>query len=87
MSNQWHQWLISDIIVMWEKLEDYWKTSFQVILCVCLSFVLLRIVKSSSRLLCRIKTLFQSSPSLVDVVKPFVAAVATTINQEQYASS
>ena len=32
-------------------------------------------------------TLFQSSPSLVDVVKPFVAAVATTITQEQYANS
>ena len=31
------------------------------------------------------ETLFQTSPSLVD--KPFVAAVATTITQEQYASS
>ena len=31
------------------------------------------------------ETLFQTSPSLVD--KPFVAAVATTINQGQYASS
>ena len=55
--------------------------------CVCLSFVLLRIVKSSSRLLCRIETLFQSSPSLVDNVKPFAAAVVTTINQKQYSSS
>ena len=36
-------------------------------------------------LLCRIETLFQTSRSLVD--KPFVAAVATTINQGQYASS
>ena len=31
--------------------------------------------------------LLLSSPSLVDVVKPFVAAVATTKNQEQCASS
>ena len=31
--------------------------------------------------------LLLSSLGLVDVVKPFVAAVATTINQKQYASS
>ena len=35
----------------------------------------------------RIETLFQSSPNRVDTVKPFVAAIATTVNQEQYASS
>ena len=39
------------------------------------------------RLLFRIETLFQSSPNRVDIVKPFVAAVAITINQEQYTSS
>ena len=37
-------------------------------------------------LLYRIETLFQYSPSPVDVAKPFVVAVATTINQEQYTS-
>ena len=31
--------------------------------------------------------LLLSSLGLVEVVKPFVAAVVTTINQEQYASS
>ena len=31
--------------------------------------------------------LLLSSPSLVDIVKPFVVAVTTTINQEQCASS
>ena len=33
------------------------------------------------------KTLFQSSPNCVDIVKPFVAAVVVTINLEQYARS
>ena len=39
------------------------------------------------QLMFRIETLFQSSPNRVDTVKPFVAAVGTTINQEQYPSS
>ena len=39
------------------------------------------------QLMFRIKTLFQSSPNHVHTVKPFVAPVTTTINQEQYASS
>ena len=39
------------------------------------------------RLLYRIETLCQYSPSPLDIVKPFVAAVATTIKQEQYSSS
>ena len=39
------------------------------------------------QLMFRIETLFQSSPNRVDTVKHFVAAVATTINQEQYVSS
>ena len=38
------------------------------------------------RLLYSIETLWQYSPSPVDIVKPFVVAVATTINQEQYTS-
>ena len=39
------------------------------------------------RLLYKIKTLFQFLPSLLDIVKPFVAAIKTIKNQEQYASS
>ena len=39
------------------------------------------------QLLFRIETLFQSSPNRVDTVKHFVAAVAITIKQEQYARS
>ena len=39
------------------------------------------------QLMFRIETLFHSSPNRVDTVKPFVAAIATTVNQEQYASS
>ena len=39
------------------------------------------------QLLFRIETLFQSSPNRVDIVKPFVVAVAITIKQEQYARS
>ena len=38
-------------------------------------------------LLYRIETLCQYSQSPLDIVKPFVSAVATTINQEQYSSS
>ena len=49
------------------------------------------IFRSTSTLYCeikqsitvRIETLFKSSPSLVDIVKPFAVAVATAINQEQ----
>ena len=37
------------------------------------------------QLLFRIETLFQSSLNRVDIVKPFVVAVAITIKQEQYA--
>ena len=70
---------------MWEKIEDYWKISLQVILC-------LFVFRSTSyceitQSMCKIETLFQSSPSLVDIVKPFVATVATTITQEQYTGS
>ena len=50
-----------------------------------ISFILYCEVKQ--RLLFRIETLFQSSLNCVDIVKSFVAAVAITINQEQYASS
>ena len=56
-------------------------------------FICLFVFRSTSyrevkqRLLYRIETLWRYSPSPLDIVKPLVAAVATTINQEQYASS
>ena len=55
---------------------------------VCLFFIRsISYCEVKKQLLFRIETLFHSSPNRVDILKPFVAAVAITIKQEQYAKS
>ena len=79
-------YVVESLFLTWEKLEDYSKLSLQVSL--CLFFIRsISYCEVKKQLLFRIETLFQSSPNCVDIVKPFVPAVAITIKQEQYARS